>query len=72
MVGIECITFDNGITHYSKKHPDRCVREVLFGFVMYIREGIHGIRKGLTDQLGASHWLQGRELSEIKHYTVVL
>ena len=67
---VECVTSDNGITHYSKENPDRCVMEVLFGFVMYIRSGVMGIRQGLTDQLGAWKWLSGCELPEIKHYTI--
>ena len=67
----ECFTPDDGVTHYSKESPSRCVVELLFGFAMYIRDGVNGIRKGITDQTGAFNWLKGRELSEIKHYKVV-
>lgn len=67
---VECVTSD-GITFYSKMHRDRCVREVLFGFVMYIKDGVNGIHKGITNQMGAFQWLAGVDCSEIKHYTVV-
>ena len=68
----ECVTPDDGITHYSKECLGRCVIEVPFGFAIYIRDGAVGTRKGLTNQLGAFQWLQGYELSEIKHYETAI
>jgi hypothetical protein len=67
---VECLT-DGKRTFYSKAHPDRAVKEVLFGFALYERttagEGEH---RGLADQDGAFRWLDGEPLESITAYRV--
>lgn len=69
MESVQCVTPD-GITFYSETHSDRCAKEVLFGFAMYIKDGVNGIHKGITDNLGAFQWLAGVDHSKIKCYKV--
>jgi hypothetical protein len=48
----------------------RAVREVLFGFALYQRQGNEGLHVGLTDQQGAFDWLSGKPLDEIDHFVL--
>jgi len=57
--GVECLT--DGTRWFSKAHPNRCVKEVLFGFAMYERIDDVGVHRGVCSQLGALQWLSGEK-----------
>jgi len=69
MTHVNCVTPD-GIRFYSEACPDRCVMEILFGFALYLKEGMVGVRQGITDRFGAFQWLSGTDITQIDHFAV--
>jgi hypothetical protein len=53
-----------------KEPSRRCVREVPFGFALYLRCGLCGIHMGVADLDNAKRWLDGYPAFAYKVYPV--
>ena len=69
MKGIKVQIKDDTI--FSMDHPDRAIREVPFGWALYLKaENGFGVHVGLADDKGAFDWLNGVPIEEINYHRV--
>lgn len=59
--------FTDGHRWYSRRHPDRCVQELLFGgYALYERNGAEGVHCGVCSETGALQWLNGVAIEDVE------